>query len=140
MITMGLFDKFNNKSSLTQQAEWNWGLYPSIVEIGDSYVHLKGVAQEVNIYYKDFQQVERKGNGIIIKTISDKYQLTPRRLRGAKELADELYAELTEKLHQYNSQATSNTGGETASFCGNCGQALNGENFCPNCGTEVRKL
>ncbi len=41
---MGLFDSFKNKSSVTQQAKGNWGLYPAIVEVGDSFVHLEGVA------------------------------------------------------------------------------------------------
>lgn len=67
--------------------------------------------------------------------------MTPKRLRGTKYLADELYAELTEKLNNYNtSKSSTSAGGEATSFCGNCGQALNGENFCPKCGTEVRKI
>lgn len=137
---MALFGKNKDKQNITKEAKWKWGLYPAIVEVSDNHIHLKGVAQEVNIYYKDIQQIERRGNAIIIKGFSDKYQLTPKRLRGGKDLADGLYAELTEKLHQHNNQVPSEVGNESPSFCGNCGQALNGENFCPSCGAEVKKI
>lgn len=139
--SMGIRDTFKHASEIQKQAKWKWGIYATIVEVGDSYVHLEGGGKIVNIYYKDFQKVERRGNGIEIRTITDKYLLTPKGLRGAKDLADELYAELTEKINQHNtSESSASAGGEAPSFCGNCGQALSGENFCPKCGTEVRKI
>ncbi len=142
---MGLFDGLKEASEIGKNYEWKLGIAPALITIEDSYIHLKTGGKEVNIFYKDIQKVENKLTSIEIKTITDKYQLNPKRIRGARDKTAELYAEIIEKMNQQkapqNIPADANEDSNTASFCGSCGQKLEAnENFCPNCGAKTRKL
>lgn len=141
---MGLFDDLKEASEIGKNHEWKLGIIPALITVEDNYIYLKSGGKEVNIFYKDIQKVENKLTSIEIKTITDKYQLNPRRIRGAKDKTAELYAEIIEKMNQQKApqdiQAT-DEGSNTASFCSSCGQKLEAnENFCPNCGAKTRKL
>lgn len=137
---MGLFDNFKEAGEIGRTYEWKLGIYPAIINVEDSYIYIKTGGREFQVFYKDIQKVENRTTGIIIKTITDKHQITPKKLRGGREKVAELYADIMDKMNNQKAPVTPNTNTGGASFCGNCGQALNGENFCPNCGTEVRKI
>ena len=147
---MGLLDKFKEAGEIGKNYELKLGIQPALITLNDSYLHIKTGGKEVQIFYKDIQKVEKRVTAIEIKTITDKYTLNPKKIRGGTELADNLYAQIIEKMNEHkaqqksipqvqNTQTPNDT--NTASFCGNCGQKLeSNENFCPKCGTEVRKI
>lgn len=141
---MGLFDSFKEATAFGKNAEWKVGTKPAILTLEDNHLDIKYNAGGVQIFYKDIQQIETVGLYVKIKTMADSYTLSPVKIRKGKEMAKELHAQLLEKVANnkasQDNQTLANTEGVSPSFCGNCGQALNGENFCPSCGTEVRKI
>ena len=140
---MGFLNKMKEAGEIGRNHEWKLGMHPILLTLEDSFIHIKGGGKEITIFYKDIQKLNNKGTAIEIKTITDKYQIIPKKLRGATGKVDELYAQILEKMNTQKApqsvQVPNNDSSNTPSFCGNCGQALSGENFCPNCGTEVRK-
>ena len=143
---MGIFDKFKESAEVGKNAKWRIGAAPTVVILNDDYMNLKMGGKEIRIFYKDIQQIEQALYNIEIKTITNKYTLTPMRIKGGVDLADELHSQILEKIHeqkvqQSDAQVTPNNDENTASFCGNCGQKLEpNENFCPKCGTKNRKI
>ena len=148
---MGLFDKFKEAGEIGKNYEWKLGIQPALVAVNDSYLHIKTGGKEVQIFYEDIQKVEKRVTAIEIKTITDKYILNPKKIRGGAELADNLYAQIIEKMNEHKAQQntipqeqnipTPNDDTNTPSYCSSCGQKLEiNQNFCPNCGTEVRKI
>lgn len=143
---MGIFDKFKESAEVGKNAKWRIGAAPTVVILNDDYMNLKMGGKEIRIFYKDIQQIEQALYNIEIKTITNKYTLTPMRIKGGVDLADELHSQILEKIHeqkvqQKDAQLTPNNDENTASFCGNCGQKLEpNENFCPKCGTKTRKI
>lgn len=145
-MMMGIFDKFKESAEVGKNAKWRIGAAPTVVILNDDYMNLKMGGKEIRIFYKDIQQIEQALYNIEIKTITNKYTLTPMRIKGGVDLADELHSKILEKIHeqkvqQSDAQVTPNNDENTASFCGNCGQKLEpNENFCPKCGTKTRKI
>ena len=142
---MGIFDKFKESAEVGKNAKWRCGAVPTLIILNENYLELKMGGRSTKIFYKDIQQIEQTLYNIDIKTITNKYTLTPMRIKGGVELADELHSQILEKISeqkvQKNDTQVPNEDTNTASFCGNCGQKLeSNENFCPKCGTEVRKI
>lgn len=137
---MGLRDRFKQAGNVGKNAKWRLGSKPVVITLEDNHIHMEMGGGEINIFYKDIQQIEKLPMSIKINTIAQNYHLTTMRIKGGADLANELYAELYEKVYAENTPTQTNNTGESPSFCGNCGQALNGENFCPSCGTEIKKL
>lgn len=138
---MGLRDRFKQAGNVGKNAKWRLGSKPVLITLGENHLHLEMGGGEVSIFYKDIQQIEKRVLDINIKTIADNYHLTPMRIKNGADLANELYAELYEKVYAERVPTQNNDSGEPASFCSNCGQkVLNNENFCPKCGAEIRKI
>lgn len=141
---MGLFDRIEKAATLGNKTEWKLGRKPAIITLNDNHIDIKHSSGEVQIFYEDIQQIERVRMKINIKTMPETYTLSPINIREGMALAEDLHAQLLDKIANHKSQQTNqsstNTDGNTPSFCGNCGQPLSGENFCPSCGTEVKKI
>ena len=145
-MMMGIFDKLKESAEVGKNAKWRIGAAPTVVILNDDYMNLKMGGKEIRIFYKDIQQIEQALYNIEIKTITNKYTLTPMRIKGGVDLADERHIQIHKKIHeqkvqQNDAQVTSDNDENTAYFCGNCGQKLEpNENFCPKCGTKTRKI
>ena len=141
---MGFLNKMKEAGEMGKKTDWKLGINSVIITLEDDYIHLKGPAKEVQVFYNDIQKLENKTTAIEIKTITDKYQLMPKGLRGITAKVDDMYSQIVEKMNAQkapqSAEAPINEGTETPSFCGNCGQPLSGENFCPKCGNEIRKI
>lgn len=92
---MGLLDNIKK----TNNAQWNVNRRPTIIDLTDTHIHFEKAAKTNDIFYQDIIGVEKDYYNIIIKTKVEKYKLTPRKIRGAKDLAEELYRELLEKMN-----------------------------------------
>lgn len=44
--SMGVGDTFKHASEIQKQEKWSWGFYATIVEVGNSYVHLGGAEKK----------------------------------------------------------------------------------------------
>ena len=144
-MIMGIFDKFKESAEVGKNAKWRCGAAPTIIILNENYLELKMGGRSTKIFYKDIQQIEQALYNIDIKTITNKYTLTPMRIKGGVDLADELHSQILEKISKQKLQQKdtqlSDEYTSPASFCSHCGQKLeSNENFCPKCGTEVRKI
>ena len=132
---MGLLDGFKKSSKesrerLEEERDWAVNHKGCSITLEDFYINIRFSRSEIQVFYKDIRKIEKKATHIEMKTITDDYRIAPNKIRAASEMLDELHKQILSKMN-----------GEKISplFCGNCGQALHGENFCPNCGAEVKK-
>ena len=91
---MGLFDGIKK----TKNAKWTVNKKPTLIELHDTSIHCTSSAKEFDIFYLDIKNIEKQVYVIKIKTTVDDFKFTPRKIRGAKDLADEMYDEIVEKM------------------------------------------
>lgn len=94
MKHLGIFDKVKK----TKNAEWVINRKPTLIDLQDTHMHCTSAAKEFDIFFADIKNVEKKAYTIEIKTNVKKYKLTPRKIRGANDLADNLYSEIVERM------------------------------------------
>lgn len=98
---MGFMDRMKQSHNVGKNAQWRLGAKPAIVTLNDKYINIEYGGGEVNIFYKDIQQVEKRVMDIHIKTIADNYKLTTMRIKGGRDLADDLYKQLLDKVAEF---------------------------------------
>ena len=137
---MGLLDGFKKSSKesrerLEEERDWAVNHKGCSITLEDFYINIRFWRSEIQVFYKDIRKIEKKATHIEMKTITDDYRIAPNKIRAASEMLDDLHKQILSKMNgeKIPAQQTS------PSFCGNCGNPLNGENFCPNCGAKVKK-
>jgi len=93
---MGLFDSIKK----TKKSEWNVNKRPTLIDLTDTHIHCTGAAKEFDIFYTDIRNIKKELYVIKLETSVEKYELTPRKIRGAKDLANKLYEQLVEKISE----------------------------------------
>lgn len=91
---MGLFDNIKK----TKKATWTVNKKPTLIDLNDASIHCTSAAKEFDIFYRDIKNIEKELYVIKIKTTVEDFKFTPRKIRGAKDLANELYDEIVEKM------------------------------------------
>lgn len=91
---MGLF----GKAKKTKNAKWVCNRKPTLVTLHDDHIHFENAAKENDVFYVDIKNIEKKAYTIEIKTAVEKFKLTPRKIRGAGDLSEELYTQIREKM------------------------------------------
>ena len=100
---MGLFDKLKIKSK-DEGKVWMVNKKRGDIEIDENYIKLitKLPKTEHIVFYKDITKLEKKYAGITIKTNSEEYHINPVGFGDVKQsLADDVHAQLLEKISQY---------------------------------------
>ena len=91
---MGLFDKVKK----TKNAKWVINRKPTLITLEDTHIHCETSAKEYDIFYADIKNIEKQVYNIKIKTNVKDYKLTPRKIRGAGDLSEEMYSEIVERI------------------------------------------
>lgn len=80
---MGLFGDIKK----TKKSDFVVNKKVTLIDLHDEYIHFSRPGKEFSIFYKDIKNIEKDVLNIKIKTNVKEYKLTPRKLRGGKELA-----------------------------------------------------
>lgn len=98
---MGLMDKFKQAKSDREDAVWSINKKRGNVILEDNYLKVKIFpSKEEIVFYKDINKIERKHNFIEIKTNTAEFKVAPIKLRGAEDMAADLYIQILEKMNQ----------------------------------------
>lgn len=93
---MGLFGDIKK----TKKSDFVVNKKVTLIDLHDEYIHFSRPGKEFSIFYKDIKNIEKDVLNIKIKTNVKEYKLTPRKLRGGKELANEMYDNLISKMSE----------------------------------------
>lgn len=93
---MGLF----NRAKETRKAEWVMNRRPTLITLEDTHIHCVSAGKDFDIFYIDIKNIEKQLYQIKIKTTVKEYTLTPRKIKGAGDLSEELYGNLLTRISE----------------------------------------
>ena len=100
VITMGFFDKMNEKKNFRKTAEWRQGLIHTHIELNEDHLKIITLTETDIVFYKDIVEVQQVTRVVNIRTIRKTYSLSYYKLRGGGDKAVELQMRLLELMSE----------------------------------------
>ena len=98
---MGLMDKIKKTKSDREDAVWSINKKRGNVILEDSFMKMQIFPnKEEVVFYKDINKIERKHNFVEIKTNTAEFKVAPIKLRGAEDMAVDLYVQILELMNK----------------------------------------
>ena len=98
---MGLMDKIKKAKSDREDAVWSINKKRGSIILEDSFLKMAILpSKEEIIFYKDINKIERKHNFVEIKTNTAEFKVAPIKLRGAEDMAADLYVQILELMNE----------------------------------------